>query len=347
MDFPLGTEPRDGYYSIELGRAAKKLVTEVRPVHEGDPVLISADTKSDRRTVDATAAAVYAQGGVPVVVTYPTPPGPMQDPPAPVARAAAAAKVWFDFGSAYVLYSAAYVEALRNGCIYVCLPAMDADMMVRTIGETDFSLLRLMAKRLYEMSQAAEQVRVTTPAGTDTVMKIDKKGDHFWEDPPADGGFPQMMPGQSGYAVIRESFEGLLVFDGCIWPPNDLGVLRQPVTLQFEEGRIAEIKGGIEAHVFARWLDRWGHPSARIMDHACYGFNPGIRRLTGRIAEDERLFGCMQFGVGASELGSPVHTDGVICMPSVWLDDVQIEDEGRYVHPELVELCRKMDVDGY
>jgi leucyl aminopeptidase (aminopeptidase T) len=55
----------------------------------------------------------------------------------------------------------------------------------------------------------------------------------------------------------------------------------------------------------------------------------------------------MQFGVGASELGSPVHTDGVICMPSVWLDDVKIEDEGRYVHPELVELCREMGVDGY
>ena len=83
------------------------------------------------------------------------------------------------------------------------------------------------------------------------------------------------------------------------------------------------------------------------MDHSCYGFNPGVTRPTGRILEDERIFGCMQFGVGATELGSPAHTDGVVLNPSVWLDDQQIEEKGRYVHPDLVELCRQMGAPGY
>jgi leucyl aminopeptidase (aminopeptidase T) len=83
------------------------------------------------------------------------------------------------------------------------------------------------------------------------------------------------------------------------------------------------------------------------MDHACYGFNPGVVRSTGRILEDERIFGCMQFGIGATEFGSPAHTDGVVLNPSVWLDDIQIEQEGRYIHPELVELCHLMGMPGY
>lgn len=83
------------------------------------------------------------------------------------------------------------------------------------------------------------------------------------------------------------------------------------------------------------------------MDHACYGFNPGVTRPSGRILEDERILGCMQFGVGATDYGSPAHTDGVVLDPSVWLDDVQIEEEGHYVHPELMELCRAMGAPGY
>ena len=70
-------------------------------------------------------------------------------------------------------------------------------------------------------------------------------------------------------------------------------------------------------------------------------------RPTGRILEDERIFDCMQFGVGATEYGSPAHTDGVVLYPSVWLDDVQIKDAGRYMHPDLVTLCRAMGAVGY
>jgi leucyl aminopeptidase (aminopeptidase T) len=221
------------------------------------------------------------------------------------------------------------------------------DMMVRTIGRVSYAALQEMATRLYQLSQAAESVRVTSPAGTNLSMKIDKAGDPFWEPPPAEGGYPQMLGGQSGFMAHRESFEGELVFDGALWPPTELGVLRTPVRLSIEGGYVKRIGGGSEATLFARWLEGFGHPEAYLMDHACYGFNPGVTRPSGRILEDERIFGCMQFGVGASEYESPAHTDGVVLNPSVWLDDVQIEEAGRYLHPELVALCRAMGAPGY
>ncbi len=347
MEFSLGTEPRGEYYAFELAHAAHKLVTQVRPVAPAQQVLITADSASDGRVVRAVAGAVYAVGGTPTVLWYPHQPEPMQEPPAPVAGAAARAAVWFDFAVAYSLYSPAYHTALESGCIYVCLTGMDVDMMVRTVGRVNYPPMQEVATRLYQLSQAAETVRVTSPAGSDLRMRVDESGDPFWEPPPVEGGFPQMLGGQSGFMAHRESFEGTLVFDGALWPPAELGILSSPVRLTIEGGYVKQITGGADATIFARWLESFDHPAAYLMDHACYGFNPGVTRPSGRILEDERVLGCMQFGIGATERGSPAHTDGVVLNPSVWLDEVQIEETGRYVHPELVELCRAMGARGY
>jgi len=346
VELAIGNEPRDEYLGFELTAAALKLVTEVRPVGRGQQVLVSVDTAGDMRAARATAGAVHAVGGVPTLVSYPTLPEPMSAPPRPLAQAALGADVWIDFAVAYQLYSPAYQAAVANGCIYVCLTGMDVDMMVRTIGRVSYAPMEEMARVFYRVSQAAETIRLTSPAGTDLRMAVDKKGDPFWEDE-KHGGYAQMLGGQSGPMAHRESFEGVLVYDGAIWPPAEIGILRSPVRLTIEKGRATRIEGGAEAMIYDRWLRSFESPAAMLMDHACYGFNPGVRRPTGRILEDERIFGCMQFGIGATELGSPIHSDGVVLNPSVWLDDVQVEETGRYVHPDLARLCRAMGVAGY
>ena len=346
MELAIGNEPRDEYLGFELTAAALKLVTEVRPVGRGQQVLVSVDSAGDMRAARATAGAVHAVGGVPTLVSYPTLPEPMSEPPRPLAQAALGADIWIDFAVAYQLYSRAYHAAVANGCIYVCLTGMDVDMMVRTIGRVSYAPMEEMARVLYRMSQAAETIRLTSPAGSDLRMTVDKKGDPFWEDE-KHGGYAQMLGGQSGPMAHRESFEGVLVYDGAIWPPAGIGILRSPVRLTIEKGHATRIEGGAEAAIYDRWLRSFESPAAMLMDHACYGFNPGVTRPSGRILEDERIFGCMQFGIGATELGSPIHSDGVVLNPSVWFDDVQVEETGRYVHPDLARLCRAMGVAGY
>ncbi len=346
MAYKLGVEPRGEYYWLELNKAAHKLVTEIRPA-VGKQVLITVDSSADMRVAKATAAAVYNVGGVPTLVSYHTLDEPMQEPPRPVLGASQHADIWYNFSVAYQLYSPAYHAAIDKGCIYVELTGMDVDMMVRTIGRVNHEPMEEMKRWLYRESQKAKTVRLTTQAGTDLRMEIDKSGDSFWEEPPDEGGFPQMLGGQSGFMAYRESYEGILVFDGAIWPPSELGLLRSPVKLTLEGGYIKEFEGGAEALMFERWLASFDHQEVYLMDHACYGFNPGVTNPTGRILEDERVFGCMQFGIGATEYGSPAHTDGVVLNPSVWLDDVQIEENGRYIHPDLVEFCRRMGAQGY
>ena len=342
----IGNESRDDYLGLELTAAALKLVTEVRPVRPGDQVLVSVDSAGDLRAARATAAAVQAVGGVPTLVVYPTLPEPMGEPPRPLANAALGADTWVDFAVAYQLYSPAYHAAVANGCIYVCLTGMDVDMMVRTIGRVPYAPLEEMARVLYRMSQAATTIRLASPAGTDLQFTVDKKGDPFFEEE-KHGGYAQMLGGQTGPMAIRESFEGVLVFDGAIWPPAEIGILRSPVRLEIEDGSVTRVEGGPEAAIYDRWLRGFGVKAAMLLDHICYGFNPGVRRPSGRILEDERIFGCVQLGIGATDLGSPIHSDGVVLGPSVWLDDEPIEVAGSYVHPELARLCREMGVPGY
>lgn len=55
-------------YEIELGKAADILVRELFKVKPGETFVITADTESDWRVVEATARAAFSAGGKPMVI---------------------------------------------------------------------------------------------------------------------------------------------------------------------------------------------------------------------------------------------------------------------------------------
>jgi leucyl aminopeptidase (aminopeptidase T) len=302
---------------LELAAAARKLVEVAMPVEASEHVVITADTGSDERVVWATVQAAYAKGATPSVIWYETLPNPCIDPPPPVALALTAADVWIDFAVAYTLYSGAQKKAVESGCRYFCLPGMDVDMMVRTIGQVNYPVLEEMACALYELSHQAKEIHITSPVGTDLVVEPDPQAPPELAQMGAreGGGYSQMLAGQSWFEELADTFHGTLVFDGAIWPPSELGLLANPVKLAINRGRVEAIEGGAEARTFQRWLDGFDDPLMYLVDHACYGFNPGVTRLTGNILEDERLWGCMESGIGRTRLGAASHTDSIVVNP--------------------------------
>jgi leucyl aminopeptidase (aminopeptidase T) len=139
-----------------------------------------------------------------------------------------------------------------------------------------------------------------------------------------------------------------VVVDGMLWPPDDVGIVREPVTLRLERGRIVSIEGGAEARILENWLDSLGDATMRRIAHLTYGFNPGVTRFTGRVAEDERVFGVFDFGFGGwMDRPAPSHFDCVVTAPTIVADGVEIERDGRFVHPELAEFCARVGVPGY
>lgn len=155
-----------------------------------------------------------------------------------------------------------------------------------------------------------------------------------------------MVPGQIGWTPFFESINGTIVYDGSVMP---LGIIDVPIKLHVKEGTVMKIEGGRMAKDYEKYLKSFNDPQMLRMAHLCYGFNPGAT-LTGCCAEDERIWGCIEWGIGAvgpslvppEGIPGASHTDGICLNASVWIDDVQIMKDGDIIDPELKKLADKL-----
>jgi leucyl aminopeptidase (aminopeptidase T) len=342
-------------YEYELGKASITLARELFGLKPGETFIITADTESDERVVDATARAAFACGAKPMVIWWGSPlgVGKAADPMLPLEALTAVLKeadAWVEFNNKWLLYSTPFDIAMSENkrLRYLCLVGMDVDMMIRVLGRVNYKVLKEFEETITEMTHRAKHVRMTTPAGEDLEFDMDPNRPISCETGFADTPGPHMMAGQIGWAPVFESINGTIVFDGSLVPPF-LGVLKQPVRLIVERGEIVRIEGGKEAAEFEIWLKSFRHPQMRKLAHVCYGFNPGAR-LTGNILEDERVWGGTEWGIGQvgpmyippDGIKSPSHCDGICLNTSVWLDDQQITDQGRVLDPHLAELAQEL-----
>ena len=338
---------------MELYRSAYKLVREMVKVREGETVLITADTGSDWDVVEAVAGAVFTAGGKPMVVWHPMPPhvGKAADPYLPLEpleSALLSADVWIELNKSWLLYSTPYDKAVEKGKIrYMCLVGMTREMIVRTVGRVNVSLLLEFQRKLADITLRTRRMRMTTPAGTDLEFENDPERPIFVEGE-VQGPGEYMLIGQVDWAPLEETVSGTLVFDGSVYPPEELGLLKEPIFMDIERGKVIKIYGGKEARIFERWLRSFNDPSMFSLAHVSYGCNPGAI-LTGNVLEDERVWGTLEWGIGnqgACFKGSAgfakSHTDGICLSPTLLGDGIKILEDGRYVHPELKALEREL-----
>jgi len=354
MELNLGIEPRSEYLSLEVAKGAMTLVKDVMLIQPGENVVVSCDTSSDKRIVDAVAGAVYAIGGVPTVITYATAETACMEPPAPVAAAVAKADVWIELSFAYIMHSAAFRAAMDFGTRYICLTGMDVEMMVKCISKVDYNAMIEMGEYIKSVLEKVDEVVVKCANGTDLKAYNRGRGIRHSGQKATRKGYPIMLGGQISWCPIEETINGTLVFDGAIWPPAQISKLTSPVKLTFKEGRVINIEGGGEAKVFESWLKNFDDPNMLRLAHYSMGFNPGVTRTTGRIVEDERVFGCMEFGIGnqgKAIMGAfwtaASHTDGTLTRPTMILDGKVFEENGVYKEEKVRQYCKQLGVAGY
>lgn len=354
MEIEIGTEIRDEYLSWEVTAGARKLIEDIMLTQPGESVVITADTSSDMRVVQATAKAAYAAGAVPATVLHPTQLEGYQEPPPPVAGAIQNADVWIEYAVGMVFLSEAWKKAIDNGVRYICLTGMDVTMLVNCIQRVRYDKLLELGNLLRDTVQAADKVEIYSPGGTELVAYnqgrlarqsgklADTKGEAI------------MLGGQVSWCPMEETINGKLVFDGALYPPSELGKLSGAVELTLNEGVVTEVKGGVEARIFERWLAGFNDPNMYRLAHYSLGFNPGVTKPSGRIVEDERIFGCVEMGIGSQ--GPQIrgktwkaagHTDGVVLNPTIILDGDEMENEGVYQMDSIVQKCRDLGAPGY
>ena len=335
------------WYEFELGKAADILTRELFKLKEEETFIITADTESDERVVEATARAAFSCGAKPMVIWLASAlgVGKAADPMLPqeaLVGALKGADAWVEFNNQWIFYSTTYDRAMKenSNLRYLCLVGMNADMMVRCIGRVDYPALEKFSAKITDLTKAANEVRITTPAGMDVT---------FQNSPEKLGGYSMgyahspgshMMGGQIWWRIQNDTINGKIVYDGSVVPP--IGLLKEPIELTVEKGDIVKFEGGKEAVEHEAWLRSFNDPNMLKMAHICYGFNPGAK-LTGDIVEDERVWGCVEWGIGnMAWRPAASHTDGICLNASVWLDGEQILDKGKSVHPELAEFAKKL-----
>lgn len=258
----LGTEPLPQYLAFEQAYAVRKLVEEIALVRPGENVVITADTASDWRLVQATACAVYAAQAIPLVLWYATRRPVQDEPPKSASLAVEGADVWIDYTVGYAFRTQAHQRALAAGCRYLCFTGMDVDMAVRTIGRVDYDKLLQLGSALQRLVANADHVLITSPSGTELEME---NGDcrvlHSGKlaDTPGES---VMLGGQIGWLpAYEDSIQGRIVCDGAIWPPEELGILNTSVELTVENGTVDQITGEEDARIFRRWMSGFNDPN--------------------------------------------------------------------------------------
>ncbi len=338
----------------ELQNAADKLIKDIFHVHTEETVAITADTCSDMDVVDSIASSVVAAGGKPLVMINKTANGIGQvaDPDLPIDSLAGALSncdVWIECNHSWLLYSTPYVIATRDNSKlrYMCLVDFEPGVFHRVIGQVEIEPLKEFMLAAKEVHLVAKNVRVTTPAGTDVSFEMDHN--HFLATDYGDASLPgiHMVPGQFNIVPKFGSVNGKIVFDGTITPPFSR-IPDQPVKLTIENGIITDVNGGMDAKAYYKWLKDFDDPGMFKMAHIAYGFNTGAM-LTGNVVEDERIWGCTEWGIGfVSPSDAPPtgqnaisHSDGICLNSSIYLDGVPFMIEGNVVHEEVKHLALK------
>lgn len=329
-------ETRGSYLPSEVKVAATKLLNEVMLAKAGHMIVLTADMNSDFQVINSVYAAAQEIGAVPITIIYPSEINRGNDVPQPVSDAICASDLWIEFAEGYALYAPVRYKANSKGVRMSTLTGMDADFFVRSIGRVDYQSLLQFGLSIREVVERARSFEVTSPKGTKfsgsatTHVKLSGKPD------PSKGSVVTLI-GTLNWICEEGSLNGTLVFDGSIWPPADLGLLKDPVTMTVEKGVVIKIEGGKESSTFQRWLDELGDQSMRRIAHLTLGYHPNVRAPRGKSLEDERLYGGFQIGMGTQ---APVfggkwkaksHTDCVMNAPNIFFDGKPLVRGGEFV----------------
>jgi len=345
-----GTERQYPTYKwMELARSAEFLCRKILQIRAGENVVIYSDTATDPRVVKATSAAAHTLGAKVTTVWYETRGDIDLPPPEPVEAAVMAADMVIEFAVAYLVHSAMWHKARQRGIEMKCLTGMNADMMVRCINPDNYEKMQEFGAAYNDVVlRGKEGGRVTNRAGTDFTFKFHTpeerealmKARGIVPGKPRRGG---MLGGQGSLNANPKTLNGTIVFDGAVWPPSEVGALKEPIEVKVKDGKVTEIVSDHnEARIVKNWFAHFFDEDAYSILHVSTGYNPGVKRISGDIVEDERVFGCVEVGIG---LGSPdlaCHTDGIILNPSVWIDDELVEDTGIFVEPTLKKLAKAL-----
>lgn len=222
-------------------------------------------------------------------------------------------------------------QACKDGARVATLPGITAEIMERTLN-ANYKKIAEKSRKLADILTIGHEIRLTTPAGTDIVMSIDKvkgKADTGLVHQP--GNFSNLPAGEACLAPVEGKSEGVVIVDGAI---ANSGKLRNPIRMIVRGGFVTKIFGEKEAQCIRNLIKPFGKKARNIAEIGI-GTNDKAR-LCGNILEDEKVIGTVHIALGDNvSLGGtvsvPIHVDGILLKPTLIIDGRKILERGKFL----------------
>jgi len=310
----------------DLQRAVETVVGPCLGVEQGEDVVIVVDRTTERLGAALRDAAANL-GAEPVVTVMEPRDVDGQEPPAAVAAALAAARVFIAPTLRSLSHTRARKAASDAGARGATLPGVTEDMLARLMA-CDFPTMAARSRRVAELLTSAEEAHVTCPRGTDLTLDLGGR------DAIADDG-DLSADGAFGNLPCGEGFISPLAGQGTILAATlaTLGLPEERVRLTVENGRLTEAAGDWGA----RWTALMDAAGTQGRNVAELGVGTNERAtLTGNILEDEKMLGTVHVAFGASAgiggtVSVPVHLDCLVEDATLDVGGTRVLEAGRFL----------------
>jgi leucyl aminopeptidase (aminopeptidase T) len=310
----------------DLQRAVETVVGPCLGVKAGEDVVIVVD-RTTQALGEALRAAAARHGAEAVTTVMEPRQVDGEEPPAAVAAALAAARVFIAPTRRSLSHTRARKAASDAGARGATLPGVTEDMLARMMA-ADFPTMAARSRAVAELLTEAASAHVTCPRGTDFTADLSGRSGIADDGDLSDEGAFGNLPCGEGF-ISPIGGEGTLVTSTLA----TLGLPDEPVRLTVRDGRLADAGG--------EWGARW----AALMDAAGslgrnlaeLGVGTNERAtLTGNILEDEKMLGTVHVAFGASAgiggtVAVPVHLDCLIADATLDVGSTRVLDAGRFV----------------
>ncbi|MFH1642985.1 MAG: aminopeptidase [Nanoarchaeota archaeon] len=217
-------------------------------------------------------------------------------------------------------------NASKKGARIASMPGITEEMIKRTLN-ADYKKIEEANKKLLGLLQG-KKLRIVTKKGTDVTMDIGpcfidsgiyiKKGD-FGNLPAGEVGFAPKNA--NGTIIIDKTFAGV-------------GKLRNDIKITVKNGFAEKIIGGKEAKKLSAILKKYNDKNVYNIAECAIGTNPKAK-ITGKTLEDEKVRGTVHIALGDNtsyprgKIKAPMHLDGIIAQPTIFVDNKKIIDKGK------------------
>lgn len=220
--------------------------------------------------------------------------------------------------------------ASAKGVRVATFPGITKDVMIRGMNANYVKISKLSIK-LKEILEKGNHVRVTSHLGTDISFSI--KGRTSYASKGlfhAKGESGNLPTGETFLAPVEGTSNGIFIVDGSM---AGLGLIKNVnISIKVKDGYATEIKGGVLAKKLVKQLDEIGKDARNIAEFGI-GTNDSAK-LSGILLEDEKVLGTIHIALGnnvsmGGNVNVPLHLDGVIKKPTVYLDGKLLMEDGK------------------